>query len=37
MDNCMGFGLAINAQGKWQPGWNPSTPDCLAEDWLIVE
>lgn len=26
-----------NAQGKWQPGWNPSTPDCLAEDWLTVE
>lgn len=29
--------FAMYAQGKWQPGWNPSTPDCLAEDWLIVE
>ena len=30
-------GYMYNAQGKWQPGWNPSTPDCLADDWLIVE
>jgi hypothetical protein len=26
-----------NAQGKWQPGWVPSTSDCLADDWHIVE
>lgn len=26
-----------NAQGKWQPGWVPSTSDCLAEDWEIAE
>jgi hypothetical protein len=26
-----------NAQGKWQPGWVPSTSDCLADDWMIVE
>lgn len=26
-----------NAQGKWQPGWVPSTSDVLAEDWEIVE
>lgn len=25
------------AQEKWQPGWNPSTSDVLAEDWNIVE
>lgn len=25
-----------NAQGKWQPGWAPSTADCLAEDWMIA-
>ena len=24
------------AQGKWQPGWVPSTSDCLSEDWSIV-
>lgn len=22
-----------NAQGKWQPGWVPSTGDLMAEDW----
>lgn len=27
----------FNAQGKWQPGWVPSTSDCLAEDWEIAE
>lgn len=26
-----------NAQGKWQPGWVPSTGDLLAEDWEVVE
>lgn len=26
-----------NAQGKWQPGWVPSTSDLLAEDWSVVE
>lgn len=25
-----------NAQGKWQPGWVPSTSDCLANDWQVV-
>ena len=25
------------AQGKWQPGWVPSTSDLLADDWRIVE
>lgn len=24
------------AQGKWQPGWVPSTSDILAEDWYEV-
>lgn len=27
----------FNAQGKWQPGWVPSTSDCLAEDWMTVD
>ena len=27
----------FNAQGKWQPGWVPSTSDCLAEDWTLVD
>ena len=25
------------AQGTWQPGWNASTPDILAEDWVVLE
>lgn len=25
------------ADGKWQPGWNASTPDLLATDWQVVE
>jgi hypothetical protein len=25
-----------NAQGKWQPGWTPSTGDVLADDWSVV-
>lgn len=24
------------AQGKWQPGWVPSTSDVLSEDWEEV-
>jgi hypothetical protein len=27
----------FNAQGKWQPGWVPSTSDCLAEDWMVAD
>lgn len=27
----------FTSQGKWQPGWVPSTSDCLADDWQIVE
>lgn len=26
----------FNAQGKLQPGWVPSTSDCLAVDWCIL-
>lgn len=26
----------FNAQGKWQPGWVPSTGDLFAEDWIVV-
>ncbi len=25
------------ADGKWQPGWNASTPDLLATDWQLVD
>lgn len=25
------------AQGLWQPGWNASTSDLLANDWQVVE
>lgn len=31
------FLILFNAQGEHQPGWNPSTPDVLAEDWQIVQ
>ena len=24
------------AHGVWQPGWNASTPDILADDWEVV-
>lgn len=24
------------ASGQWQPGWNASTPDLLANDWQVV-
>lgn len=36
MDSQPYFAL-YNAQGKWQPGWVPSTGDVLAEDWYVVE
>lgn len=26
----------FTAQKQWQPGWHPSTQDCLANDWNIV-
>ena len=26
----------FNAQGKWQPGWVPSTGDLFAEDWVVA-
>lgn len=25
------------ADKKWQPGWHPTTRDCLAEDYYVVE
>ena len=31
---CQPYFVLWTAQGKWQPGWVPSTSDCLAEDWL---
>lgn len=29
--------VMFTAQKKHQPGWHPSTPDVLADDWQIVE
>lgn len=26
----------FTADKKWQPGWTPSAPDCLTNDWFIV-
>ena len=26
----------FTAQKQWQPGWHPSTQDCLGEDWMVV-
>ena len=28
--------VLLTAQGTFQPGWNASTPDLLADDWEIV-
>jgi hypothetical protein len=28
--------VLVTAQDKYQPGWNASTPDVLAEDWATV-
>jgi len=25
------------AHGVWQPGWNASTPDLLANDWIDLD
>ena len=35
LDSQAYFVLWTAAQ-KWQPGWVPSTSDCLSEDWQIV-
>lgn len=29
--------VLFNAQQKHQPGWVPSQPDMLADDWMEVE
>jgi hypothetical protein len=34
--NSQPYFALFNAQGNWQPGWVPSTSDCLAEDWSTV-
>jgi len=26
----------FTATKQWQPGWNASTPDILAEDWMVA-
>lgn len=33
MQDCIGMKTAA---GTMQPGWNASTPDVLAEDWMIA-
>lgn len=31
------FALYTNREGaNWQPGWTPSTMDCLARDWTEI-
>lgn len=25
------------AAGEMQPGWHPSTPDTLADDWIVID
>lgn len=34
--DCQPYFVLWTAQGKWQPGWVPSTSDVLAEDWMVV-
>lgn len=31
--DCQPYLVLWTAAGQWQPGWNASTPDILAEDW----
>jgi hypothetical protein len=35
--DCRPYFALYNAQKQWQPGWVPSTGDCMAEDWMLVE
>ena len=35
--NVGGYLVLMTAQGVWQPGWNASTPDLLAHDWLDLD
>lgn len=35
--NCQPYLVIWTAQQTWQPGWHPSQPDILAEDWVIAE
>lgn len=35
--NVGGYLVLKNAQGVWQPGWNASTPDLLAHDWIDLD
>jgi hypothetical protein len=32
-----GYLVLKTAQGVWQPGWNASTPDLLANDWIDLD
>lgn len=34
--DCQPYFSMFTADKKWQPGWNASTADVLAEDWQIV-
>ena len=35
--NVGGYLVLKTAQGVWQPGWNASTPDLLASDWIDLD
>lgn len=35
--DCQPYFSLYTADKKWQPGWNPSTPDVLADDWCVVQ
>jgi hypothetical protein len=35
--NVGGYLVLKTAQGVWQPGWNASTPDLLANDWIDLD
>ena len=34
--DCRPYIVMWNASQQWQPGWNASQPDMLADDWEIV-
>jgi hypothetical protein len=35
--NVGGYLVLKTAHGVWQPGWNASTPDLLANDWIDLD
>jgi hypothetical protein len=35
--NCRPYLALFDSAGEWQPGWNASQADMLADDWTVVE